>query len=267
MKFIADTNRRMRLYVIHHAGGSSAFYRRWGKFFPEWIEVRFLDFPGRLDSQEGEDAQNFAFVVASIQRQILDDGPGKFSVFGHSMGALVGYAALCELEKFHVHAQHLIVSASRSPASVREQGFVRRSDLGDDLLLESIKSYGSESLKDLLRLSSTLATDDLPRKFLELVRRDYRALESAEFNCASRLSCPITAFAGAEDKVDCATMASWAMATANDFRTRVFEGGHFYIERSPRAWAQAVTELLQPLMTKSYLKGKEDDLSKFTSGF
>ncbi|MEV1085165.1 thioesterase domain-containing protein [Streptomyces sp. NPDC050211] len=86
-----STRPDLRLFVLHHAGGSHLPYRTWPAALPGTWDVRLLDAPGHgllLDLPQITDAGRLAdFLLDTIEPELT----GPYALFGHSMGALVSY--------------------------------------------------------------------------------------------------------------------------------------------------------------------------------
>jgi surfactin synthase thioesterase subunit len=78
----------VRLYLLHHAGGSRTAFRGWPALFPGDWEVARVEAPGR---GSGGQRLRLSDFVESVLAQIPCDGV-PWAVFGHSMGGLSGFA-------------------------------------------------------------------------------------------------------------------------------------------------------------------------------
>ena len=88
-----------RVIVLPHAGGSANFY--WGLFAElsaSGMECMAIQYPGRQDRFEEEmieSIEEYADLIAEVLTG-LDDKPTI--LFGHSMGASIGYNLLARQE-------------------------------------------------------------------------------------------------------------------------------------------------------------------------
>lgn len=74
----------------------------------------------------------------------------------------------------------------------------------------------------------TILDDELMRAFVPAIRADYKAIETYACPAGTKISCPVTAFAGVADPITSLDqVAAWAECTSGKFYLRIFAGGHF----------------------------------------
>ncbi|MFC5290092.1 thioesterase II family protein [Actinokineospora guangxiensis] len=207
-----------RLLCLPPAGAAARAFLRWD--LPDWVEIVPVELPGR--------GSRFAEPPRAVLHELLDavrpafraaaaDGP--YAVFGHSLGALVGYELAVDMQDEGIPPLCLL------PAGAGAPHLPARSRTGsmDDATLRA----------HLARLGGTppevLASDEMMRLLLPVLRADLRVAESYEPRTGTPLSCPITVFAGADDleaPVEDAT--AWARYAPAGFAAHVLPGGHFF---------------------------------------
>lgn len=218
----------LRLFCFPHAGGAASVFRAWPDALPPWIEVCAYQAPGRgwrMDEDPHEDLSALVDAATADVRSELADGKA-WALFGHSMGAVVAYEV----------ARRLEAEGESSPAAVFASG--RRApslpatepplaDLPDAEFLEEVqRRYGGipEVVRD---------EPDLMAQLLPTLRTDIRALANHEHRPEPTLEAPVVALGGTGDAtVSEAELAGWRDVTRGTFGMRMFEGGHFYLERS-----------------------------------
>ncbi|MGV9535581.1 thioesterase II family protein, partial [Streptosporangium sandarakinum] len=97
---------RLHLYGLPFAGGGVSMFRPWARHLPPWVELRAVRLPGRpgrhrqapfTDCEEAArwlaDALAESSAESSAGFHAGDPAAGAvpYAVFGHSMGALLGY--------------------------------------------------------------------------------------------------------------------------------------------------------------------------------
>ena len=155
-----------------------------------------------------------------------------FAFFGHSLGATVAYevALRCE-ESPERRPLRLFASAKSAPCVPRRHHIDR---LDDESLIREIDKLGGIS-------PGTLNDPGFRGLFLPTVRADYRAVETYSPAPGTRVSCPITVFIGGSDPlVPVADATAWDLHTSKGTDTKVFEGGHFYLDENVPEVAAAV---------------------------
>src|SRR5271170_8113500 len=107
---------RLRLFCLPYAGGSALIFRAWSNALPADIEVCPIQLPGRstrLKEQPFTAMSALIQVLAQALSPLLDK---PFAIFGHSLGALVGFELARQLRRqYGVNPARLFVSAVRAP--------------------------------------------------------------------------------------------------------------------------------------------------------
>jgi surfactin synthase thioesterase subunit len=166
------------------------------------------------------------------------DGPdGRIAFFGHSMGGLIAFEVARRFESAGNPITALFVSASAAPGHINHEFFRKRSD--DGLVTRS----DDELVKMVSDVTGT-SPEFLDEQFVATILptlRSYRAIVDYDCPAGTTLSCPIYAFAGADDDVvDYDSVLAWSDLTSSDFSVRVFPGGHFYVTENVRELAEEV---------------------------
>jgi medium-chain acyl-[acyl-carrier-protein] hydrolase len=230
----ADEGARVRLFALPYAGGDTAIFAPWIDLLPWEIELCPVQLPGR-----GRRALEPAYAeIGPLVRALADAllpalGP-RFAVFGHSMGALVGFELARELRRRGQPAPcHLLVAGRGAPQLPPRYGPL--SHLPDGELLARLhERYGyaapAPADADAGDLGELL---DLMRP---TVRADLRVSEGYVHADEPPLDCPITAFGGlADPTVTREELDAWRHQTRGPFRTRMLPGGHFFLESEAEA--------------------------------
>lgn len=171
-------------------------------------------------------------VVDSVLTAIPYQRP--FVLFGHSMGALISFEIARSLRKAGLPGpQRLFVSASSAPQLPRKPP---RHNLPDREFVEALRALGGTP--DLV-----LNDPNLLRDFLPLLRADFSVVDTYEYLEDEPLECPIHVLGGKEDpEVPHEQLLAWRAQTRAGFHSRIFPGGHFYIER---VWREVMDDILR----------------------
>jgi len=217
---------RLRLVCVPYAGGAAALYRAWRDLVAPAIEVCAVELPGRgvrFREPPISDMARLCDDLAAAIEPLLDGVP--LAIFGHSMGARVAFELA---HRFDRRVAHLFASGSPAPGIQLHHGTAgdRRptAQLDDDAFKQRLRELGGTP-------PEILANDELMARVLPVVRADFVLLEQYHVDPQSRLSCPITVFAGRDDSRAPPTAAvAWALRTTAASRIVELDAGHFFLE-------------------------------------
>ena len=155
---------------LPHAGGTCRLFRGWERLLPQDTQLLALRYPGREARLTHAPFRRMSDLVEQILSATLFLEDMDLYLFGHSMGALVGYAVCQEMKARGRRAPSgLVVSSSRPPWGTPESAPIRtRSEAGLCEELLALDGTPPEILKDP-------ATRDL---VLSPLRADYELLET-----------------------------------------------------------------------------------------
>ena len=218
---------KTRLFCFPYAGGSAAVYRDWARFLPGSIQVVPVELPGRGTRLNQPAFSGLSPLIEALAGQIppLLDLP--FSIFGHSMGATIGFEIARRLRDDHgAEPRRLFVSARRAPRVPRDRE--PTFDLPHD-----------EFVSKLHRLNGTpsevLDNAELMELMMPTLRSDFRLVDTYSYQPGRLLECPITAIGGLEDsEVTREKLAPWKEETNGEFSIHMMAGDHFFL-RTARA--------------------------------
>ena len=116
-------NAHVRLFIIPEAGVGASHYFGWQHALEECgraqdIELCFVQLPGREERREEPTISEFSLLIEELVRNIqlsIQDGK-PYGVYGHSLGAFIGYELTRSLERngFQLPVS-LCVSGCRAP--------------------------------------------------------------------------------------------------------------------------------------------------------
>lgn len=211
-----------RLFLLPYAGGSCLAYRDWERLMGADIEVCPVELPGH-GTRMGEPLHlDMGTLVDDLVEATTPLRDLPFAVFGHSMGALLGFEFARELRRRgEAGPTNLFVSACPAP----QTGWSR----------PPLHQASDAALRDQLREFNgtppeVLANEDLMRMALPIVRADITVLETYQFEQDDPLELPLVVLGGRDDAtVDPDTLFGWR-EVASRCRTELFPGGHFYLQ-------------------------------------
>ncbi len=239
--FSCSTRRKspkLRLFCLPHAGGGTALYHRWTPFLPQSIELIALKLPGREDRLDEKPYEELDQLAGELVRPLEPLVAEPYAVFGHSLGAAIGYRLALALREASLPApETLIVSACQSPELWRTAETLHT--LPDaEMIAQLAYRFGprQEASENELALMKIMA---------KTIRADLKMLETFRHDDAPPLDCPIFALGGTDDpQVTRAKLQGWQNMTNRAFGVRFFPGGHFYLRDQPRAVVQTILSRL-----------------------
>lgn len=224
-----------RLFLLHHAGGAHTAFRGWGRRFPEGWDVCAVETPGRGRLRHEPFAAGMAPLVARLAGAVAPLTDVPFGVFGHSMGAAVGYELARALEESGA-ARAAWLGMSGYPAPGADADDDPRTLPSDELRARVGGLSGVPA--------EVLADDALWALFEPRLRADLALVRAwrADGPPAPQPA-PLTLFAGESDPVaGPALVEGWAALAPRYQGLRRFPGAHFYLDRGRDAVIGAITE-------------------------
>ncbi|MDQ6713103.1 MAG: alpha/beta fold hydrolase [Candidatus Dormibacteraeota bacterium] len=215
----SDRAGKRRLFCLPGAGGSASSFRTWpGRLSPD-IEVIGVQLPGRGHLVAQPPYRALQPLVVDLARAMSGMLDKPFMLFGHSMGALLGFELARWLRRaYGVAPLVLFAAACPAPQLPRRQK-----------LLHALPS--TQLWSEIYRLGGTpdqvLASDDLRALVEPALRADLMICETYQYVEERPLSCPVVVFAGSDDDVSVEELQGWTAQTTSSFRIAMFPGGHF----------------------------------------
>ncbi|HLL65096.1 MAG TPA: alpha/beta fold hydrolase [Micromonosporaceae bacterium] len=226
----------VQLLCLPHAGGSATFFRPMALALAPALDVLGVQYPGRQDRRAEPAVDDLHTLADQVIEALVNHPVRPLVVFGHSMGAVLGFELARRIEAAHPCALlGLIASGRRSPTVHHDEDVHLRDDAG---LLAEVRRLSGEELE-------VIADEDMLRVILPALRADYRAVETYRLRPGDRLRAPVTVLTGDRDpKVTLPEARAWEQLTDGEFALRVFSGGHFYLNRRQEAVSAAVAEIV-----------------------
>jgi medium-chain acyl-[acyl-carrier-protein] hydrolase len=210
-----------QLFCLPHAGAGASVYWEWVPLLAPDVAVVPIQLPGRESRYKERPRRSVSDLTAELIKPLAGRVGPDFALFGHSMGAMLGYELTRALAARGTPPRHLFVSGQRAPHLEP----ARR----DTHLLP-----GPELLAVMEELEGTspevLAHPELVRLLLPVMRADLEVCETYSHPHESALPVPITVLGGLRDpSVSTKEMQAWKDLTSAGFDAEFFPGGHFYL--------------------------------------
>ena len=220
---------RVRLFCLPHAGAGTAGYHSWKRLLPGEIEVCPVQIPGRESRLAEPPYIDSGSLIEEIALAMAVHVDKPYAIFGHSMGALLALDLALRLRE---HGQpepaHLFVSGRNATHIPMKHGTIHR--LTDEEFLDALAIRYGGLPREIVE------TPELLELYLPILRADLTLLETHVYRKREPLACPISAFAGKDDRnVSQEGLSAWGEHTTGSFETQWFEGDHFYLNGASRS--------------------------------
>lgn len=220
------------------AGAGASAFRRCQEYPSPVLRICPVQLPGR---EERFDEQPYTDVVGAVDELLPDvldlvEGSTRVALFGHSLGAVLGYEMahrLCQLDGLAV--VRLFVSGSPGPWTRRDR---RATGLTDEEFLERVREFAGYT-------HPALEHPELRDMLLPTLRADVAMHEDYLAPSPKPLAAPITSIRGAADELVSAAQArEWAAATSVGCSAVELPGNHMYLVDSPAELVRAMERVL-----------------------
>jgi surfactin synthase thioesterase subunit len=233
---------QLRLFCLPYAGGSARMFVDWAKDLPAWIEPVPLELPGRGFRFDEPASDDLAAVVAGLRARVRPKLDRPYAVFGHSLGALLGYELILALQQEGRPAAHFFPSGAGAPHLPTRNPAPR---FDDEQLRSHIAELGGTP-------PELVANDELMELLLPVLRADFTLADTYRPPPGAALDCPTTAFCGDEDdEAPPVDMLPWRRHVRAPFTVRLLRGSHFFLDSARRDLLALIVSALCPRCAQS----------------
>ncbi|MET8944908.1 alpha/beta fold hydrolase [Streptomyces sp. NPDC004542] len=220
-RFSPADDARVRLVCFPHAGGSATFYFPVARALAPAIDVLAVQYPGRQDRRGEPCVDDMGRLADLVTEELRPWTDRPLALFGHSMGALLGFEVARRLERDGIRPLRFFASGRRAPMRRRSDEDVHRRD--DQRLIAELTSLSGTD-------AQILDDPEVLQLVLPAIRSDYRAVETYRYAPGEPLRCPVSVLTGDSDpQVTLDEAEDWRHCVAGHFDVTVYPGGHFYL--------------------------------------
>jgi len=189
-------------------------------------------------------------MVEDYLWSLRDNLDMPFAFYGHSLGGLVAFEMARRLEAEGLPSpEHLFIGASAPP----HFGLIhsRIGHLSGAEFVDAVQERYAGIPAPVLN------EPELMELLLPVLRADFSAYEDYEFANTALLRCPVTVFAGSEDRgISEEMMIGWEQHTRADLRCMQYREDHFFLTTSKEHCAHDYSE--EPAETGNTGSGFDD---------
>lgn len=212
----------LSLLCLPFAGGGSSAFHGWPDALPANIDVWTVRLPGRESRLGEEPYRDLGELITALLPEVAGLAGKPYALFGHSMGALVGYELARGLRQAGLPEPRWLVASGHNAPHVASHSRQLHT-MPDGMLIDALRSYGATP-------DTLLAQPELLEVFLPTIRADFAMVETYVHRPGAPLRCPVAVFRGVADAgVSVAGCQAWAELTTAATVQRSFPGGHFFI--------------------------------------
>lgn len=207
----------LRIIAFTHAGGNKYSYQMFSQNFNNFSTIEYKRGKLRIKENRIIDINELLDdLLAQVQKEISTGH--DYIIYGHSMGALMGYLICQKIEQSGLQKPlKLIVSGKKAPFVKR----VKISHLPDAIFWKEIVKLGGipDELQDYPELIDF---------YIPILKADFKAVENYEYVKKDELTIPIDVFYGSEEATK-EEMQGWKNETTANVTITQMEGNHFFI--------------------------------------
>ncbi|MCP3803127.1 alpha/beta fold hydrolase [Allokutzneria sp. A3M-2-11 16] len=218
----------LHVFCVPHAGGSARTFLKWQRTFPPELRIVPLEIAGKGRRSLEPRHATVREVADDLVQRI--ETPGRYAIFGHSMGGLIAYEMARSLAP-----EFVVVAATRPPHLIPSDHRASLASLPDDELLDAMASAGT--------VPESVRNSPMRDLFVPNLRADLALVATYRPAPApAPLPVDLHVWHGTEDPTTPApVMAEWRRYTARECRMRAFTGDHFFPHSAPHLVAEALS--------------------------
>ncbi len=227
---------KFNLFTIPFSGGSAYSYRCLEKYLPGYINVISLELPGRGRRMSEPFLTDVNSMVNDIFNQSKHYLNSNYALFGHSLGALLGYLLIKRIisEKLP-EPIHAFFSGRGGPSTKIKDAPIH--------LLE--KTEFIKKLREYKGTPEEILNDKASMDFFEpVLRADFQAIETYVYKETQPFDTPITLMIGNNEDITNEEALSWQIETSKKVSVKMFPGSHFFIFEKPNEVCNILSNIL-----------------------
>ncbi|MBF0518955.1 MAG: thioesterase [Nitrospirae bacterium] len=209
------------LFCLPFAGGSSYSYRDVQAHIGDFIEISPLELQGRGRKYGTPLQTNIYDMADGLFIQMKDKINGRYAFWGHSMGGWLAYLLVKKLTQENKPLpEHLFISGCEAPSIENRRR--DRHKLPKDDFISLLRKY--DGCPD-----EVLQNDELMELFEPIIRADFKAVETYDYEPSAPINLPMTVMRGLNEEISYRDVLRWQDETVHKIKLLQFPGSHFFI--------------------------------------
>jgi surfactin synthase thioesterase subunit len=217
---------KFKMWCFPFAGGAASIYHPWRKLAPDWLAIQPILLPGR-ERRIAEPCVRSLDQLIEIAAPVLAEVMSRDVVFfGYSMGAIIAFEMTRAMRRLGAPLpRHMIVAALRAP-QLPDPLPATHLMADEELKRQTKQRYGE--------CNGALDNPDLCALLLPILRADLCLCETYRYRPEAPLECPISVLGATDDwVVPPQSLSGWTEQTTMPRSTKLFDGGHFFLQDKP----------------------------------
>ena len=235
----------MKLFCIPYSGGNAYSYSGFRKYLPDSIELCTLELPGRGKRIAEPLLYSIEDMTEDLFLQIENRIDEPYAIFGHSLGALLGYTLCRAISiKGMVLPEILFLSGQTAARFITPDN---KCSLPDDEFINL--------LREMEGTPEELLTDnDFLQYFLPVIKADFQSVANyRHVPSTPPLKVPIAVLLGNLESISMEDASSWQEETNRPISIHKFEGRHFFIFNKMEEVCRLIAGKCNPASTHQHI--------------
>ncbi len=226
----------INLICFPPGGCGASIFNSWSKYLPSGLAVSAIQLPGRETRFKEVAFSDMEALISEALTGILPYINAPFAVFGHSVGALIGFEFVRQLYQNKLPTPEYLIVSGRRPPHIPVDKILHLQP--DAALIEELRLIGGTP--DLI-----LDDPELMSLILPIVRADFTINETYKLFDNAYVNCPILALGGNEDHlVNQSFLEQWRPYTTREFDVAMLSGGHMTFRENPQPLLDVIVSKL-----------------------
>lgn len=230
--------------LIPFAGGSAYHFAPLEKEISKFSDVKVLEYPGR-GRRFDEALLNDCAAIADDLYEVITPVLGnyrRYYIFGHSLGTQVGLLLIRKMAAAGIALPAtFFVSGKGGPSKPIDRATYL---LPPSEFREALKTLGGTP-------KEVLENDDFMQFFEPIMRADFQAAETFQYESHKKLNLPIVGLYGTADELVSDDMNLWQLETTEMIQLFEFAGNHFFLFDH----VEQICAIIESVVTKSKYQG------------